>query len=235
MSYSKTNWDENTGITSARLNNLETQHELAIVDARVESAEPLKVEIVSSLPSAGNQGRMVFNTADNRFYFDTGTAWNVAAVTNVGEENFTPGTSNQSISEGYHDGNGTVDGDSDLVSGNIKYGVTIFGVNGSFDPPPDSFDSNANVSTTSVSRDVGFPSGKSGIVTATGCAYRSGPGAARARPNVDGVEVASSNASDYDHTAAAAGARAGMSGTVEISQGGNNDEEIIGGSAVWKS
>ena len=116
MTYSKTNWDENTEITSARLNNMEAQHEKAIVDARVESAEALKVEIVSSLPDAGTAGRVVFNTADNRFYFDTGTAWHVAAVNEIGEENFTPTTTDQSISEGYHNGNGTVYGVNTVVT-----------------------------------------------------------------------------------------------------------------------
>jgi hypothetical protein len=33
------------------------------------------IEIVSSLPAAGNQGRTVFLTADNTLYFDTGSAW----------------------------------------------------------------------------------------------------------------------------------------------------------------
>ena len=35
MSYTPTVWDENTPITPARLNNLETQYELAVADAKV--------------------------------------------------------------------------------------------------------------------------------------------------------------------------------------------------------
>ena len=33
------------------------------------------IENVSSLPSAGNKGRIVFNLADNKLYYDNGTEW----------------------------------------------------------------------------------------------------------------------------------------------------------------
>ena len=34
-----------------------------------------RVEQVSSLPAAGNKGRIVFNLADNKIYYDNGTEW----------------------------------------------------------------------------------------------------------------------------------------------------------------
>jgi len=49
---------------------------------------------------------------------------------NVGEQNVTPGTAWQTITQGYHDGTGSVAGDADLVAENIKKDVTIFGVTG---------------------------------------------------------------------------------------------------------
>lgn len=49
---------------------------------------------------------------------------------NIGDQDFTPTTTPQSISAGYHDGNGTVAGDVNLLTGNIKSGATIFGVAG---------------------------------------------------------------------------------------------------------
>ncbi len=52
-------------------------------------------------------------------------------MTNCGAVNITPVTSNQAIPKGYHDGNGIVAGDPDLISLNIRAGVNIFGVNGS--------------------------------------------------------------------------------------------------------
>ena len=42
----------------------------------------------------------------------------------------TPSTTNQTIIAGYHNGNGTVTGDADLIEGNIRSGVNIFGVEG---------------------------------------------------------------------------------------------------------
>lgn len=49
-------------------------------------------------------------------------------------ETYTPTTSNQTISAGYYlTGTQTIKGDSNLVSGNIKSGVSIFGVSGSLE------------------------------------------------------------------------------------------------------
>ena len=48
-----------------------------------------------------------------------------------GAEDFTPTTTSQLISAGYHNGSGTVEGDGDLIAGNIKSGADIFGVAGS--------------------------------------------------------------------------------------------------------
>ncbi len=53
-------------------------------------------------------------------------------MSNKGAVAITPGTSNQTIQAGYHNGSGYVVGDSDLVSANIKAGANIFGVAGAF-------------------------------------------------------------------------------------------------------
>ncbi len=52
------------------------------------------------------------------------------AMVNVGAQSILPGTTQQTITQGYHDGTGTVTGDVDLITGNIKSGATIFGVTG---------------------------------------------------------------------------------------------------------
>lgn len=52
------------------------------------------------------------------------------AMVNNGAMTFHPGTADQSVPEGYHDGSGTVQGDADLLPGNIKSGASIFGVGG---------------------------------------------------------------------------------------------------------
>jgi hypothetical protein len=52
-------------------------------------------------------------------------------ITSKSAATYTPGTSDQTISSGqYLSGTQTISGDADLVSGNIKSGVSIFGVSG---------------------------------------------------------------------------------------------------------
>lgn len=52
------------------------------------------------------------------------------AMVNNGAMTFNPGTADQTVPEGYHDGSGTVQGDADLLPGNIKSGASIFGIGG---------------------------------------------------------------------------------------------------------
>ena len=60
-----------------------------------------------------------------------------------GTVTYTPGTTNQTIGAGqYLSGAQTIIGDPDLVAGNIRSGVNIFGVNGTY-----TSDANANAST----------------------------------------------------------------------------------------
>ena len=64
--------------------------------------------------------------------FSNGSATGLSgSMADNGAINITPGTSAQAIAAGYHNGVGSVAGDVNLVSGNIKSGVSIFGVNGS--------------------------------------------------------------------------------------------------------
>ncbi|MBI5591017.1 MAG: DUF1566 domain-containing protein [Deltaproteobacteria bacterium] len=53
------------------------------------------------------------------------------AMPNNGAVTMTPGTADQSIAAGYHNGSGKVSGDANLATANIKSGATIFGVSGS--------------------------------------------------------------------------------------------------------
>ncbi|MCP4700634.1 MAG: DUF1566 domain-containing protein [Gammaproteobacteria bacterium] len=63
--------------------------------------------------------------------FSNASGAGTGTMTNAGAQNITPGISDQLISQGYHNGSGQVAGDADLVAGNIKTGVTLFGVTGS--------------------------------------------------------------------------------------------------------
>lgn len=69
-------------------------------------------------------------------YVSSGTATNsnvslTASITTKAAATITPGTTNQTIAAGtYLTGTQTIAGDADLVAGNIKAGVQIFGVTG---------------------------------------------------------------------------------------------------------
>lgn len=56
-----------------------------------------------------------------------------SGVTKKSAATYTPGTSNQTITSGqYLNGAQTIKGDANLVAGNIKSGVSIFGVTGTY-------------------------------------------------------------------------------------------------------
>jgi hypothetical protein len=60
----------------------------------------------------------------------SGAAGLAGTMPNIGAQNITPGSSAQTIAQGYHNGLGVVQGDADLASKNIRSGVSIFGVAG---------------------------------------------------------------------------------------------------------
>ena len=84
-------------------------------------------------------------------YVSSGTAGNssvslTASVTTKAAATITPGTSNQEIASGtYLTGAQTISGDANLVAGNIKSGVSIFGVSGSLTAATVSQDSTTKV------------------------------------------------------------------------------------------
>ena len=90
-------------------------------------------EVMGKTPTADNNGAMAAEVWSGKAFWGLRTnGWGplTGTMTNVGTQNITPGTSAQTITQGYHDGTGSVEGDADLVAGNIRCGVTIFGVTG---------------------------------------------------------------------------------------------------------
>jgi len=89
---------------------------------------------------AGPMGNAI--TADvlngKTFSSDAGTGL-IGTMPNRGGMNYTPKATAQAIAVGYYNGSGKVEGDANLVPGNIRSGVTIFGVAG-----------NSNVADTST-------------------------------------------------------------------------------------
>jgi hypothetical protein len=74
-------------------------------------------------------GRTYWSLQSGAWGLRTGTMPDNGAVTIV------PTTTQQTIGMGYHDGSGTVEGDADLTAGNIKGGVSVFGVDGTLYAP----------------------------------------------------------------------------------------------------
>jgi hypothetical protein len=64
--------------------------------------------------------------------FYAGGAKKTGTMPNRGAVVITPGTQNQAIPAGYHNGQGYVKGDANLKPENIRQGVSIFGVAGSY-------------------------------------------------------------------------------------------------------
>jgi len=66
----------------------------------------------------------------NGVSFSNASGAATGTMPNIGAVSITPGTAAQAIPAGYHNGNGTVAGDAGLAAGNIRQGVSIFGVSG---------------------------------------------------------------------------------------------------------
>ena len=67
-----------------------------------------------------------------KFFSTNPAAWGPiqGTMSNQGAVTYTPGTADQTVAAGYHNGSGKVVGDADLAAGNIKDGVEIFGISG---------------------------------------------------------------------------------------------------------
>jgi len=86
--------------------------------------------VTGSFPNDGTAG--TGDVLSGKTFYNSSATKQTGTMTNRGAYNITPGASNVTIPAGYHNGAGVVYGDSDLVASNIKNGVDIFGVTGSF-------------------------------------------------------------------------------------------------------
>ena len=100
-----------------------------------------------------------------------------SSVTKKSAATYTPGTSNQSIASGqYLSGAQTIKGDSNLIASNIKKGVTIFNVTGSYNeatggPTLQSKAVSPSESTQTVSPDNGYDGLSKATVNAISSTY----------------------------------------------------------------
>ena len=109
-------------------------------------------------------------------YVEAGSKSATKQLTTKGAATITPGTSDQTIASGtYLTGAQTIKGDANLVAGNIKSGVSIFGVAGSFAGSGGGGSSNNNCEAyhiTSASATLNFKT--TGTVKVWGYGYQSG-------------------------------------------------------------
>ncbi len=97
---------------------------------------PTLDNIMGKAPAVDANGASAADVLTGKTFWGllTGGGWGTLAgtMTNVGPQSITPGTSAQTITQGYHDGTGAVAGDTDLAGENIKKDVVIFGVTGTY-------------------------------------------------------------------------------------------------------
>jgi len=77
-----------------------------------------------AVPAEILSGKTFWGLISGNWGLKTGTMTNNGAVT------YPPGTTDQTVAAGYHNGSGVVSGDADLVPTNIRSGISIFGVAG---------------------------------------------------------------------------------------------------------
>jgi len=82
------------------------------------------------LQSTGNA--VAGEVLSGKTFSNSSEAGVAGTMANWGAVTITPGATDQTIAAGYHNGSGKVLGDADLVASNIKQGVNISGVAGSF-------------------------------------------------------------------------------------------------------
>lgn len=84
--------------------------------------------------SVSSAGLITASATQSAGYVSSGTKSATKQLTTQGAQTITPSTSNKTISSGrYLTGTQTIKGDSNLVAGNIKKGVSIFGISGSYE------------------------------------------------------------------------------------------------------
>ena len=127
-----------------------------------------------STPTVSSSG-LVTAQVGTSGYISSGTK-KTLQLTTKGAATITPGTSDQTFASGtYLTGAQTVKGDANLVAGNIKSGVSIFGVTGNFEGSGGGGSGDNNCEAyhiTSTSDTISFKG--SGTVKVWGYGYKSG-------------------------------------------------------------
>jgi len=130
--------------SSYRLEDIYSRLDTGAAGAQITFTEPISGptvgtghtldEIMAAAPQVDdtNGATITQVLAGTTYWGLRSSAWatQTGAMANNGAVTLMPTTTQQTIAAGYHDGSGYVTGDADLVAGNIRSGVTLFGVNG---------------------------------------------------------------------------------------------------------
>jgi len=142
---------------------------LSAVDADLAAAnivlgKTIFGKVGSAVAASGDA--VVGDVLAGKTFSNSSSAGLTGTMTNVGQQAITPTATNQTITQGYHDGTGYAQGDADLLTGNIRSAVTIFGVAGKTEVVDTTEASNPVVATRMKTGDVAFVNG--GKITGTG-------------------------------------------------------------------
>lgn len=97
------------------------------------NAMPTATQATPSI-SVDSAGKITASATQSAGYVEAGTKSATKQLTTQGAQTITPGTADKTIASGrYLTGAQTIKGDANLVAGNIKSGVSIFGVAGSYE------------------------------------------------------------------------------------------------------
>ena len=97
------------------------------------NAMPTATQATPSI-TVSSSGLITASATQSAGYVSSGTKSATKQLTVQAAQTITPSTTDKTISSGrYLTGTQTIKGDSNLVAGNIKSGVSIFGVNGSYE------------------------------------------------------------------------------------------------------
>lgn len=103
-----------------------------IADGKVTGTMETVSQAVPSI-SVSASGLITATSNQNDGYVEGGVETATEQLSTQGAQTITPGTTAQTIQSGvYLTGTQTIEGDTDLVAGNIREGVSIFGVTGTY-------------------------------------------------------------------------------------------------------
>ena len=82
MAYTKVNFDEQTPLSQANLNQMENMYDEVLTEAisiRANGIIELRVQVVTSNPSH-QQGLMIYNSTLGQFLYSDGVEWKTMAL-----------------------------------------------------------------------------------------------------------------------------------------------------------